>query len=286
MAISQMIGARIHRREDPHLITGGGRYVEDLIRPGTLCMAVVRSPHAHARITRINTANAKSLPGVVAVLTAADFKTVIPGPTHPSAPAFVAEKRTVPDRFPIADQEACFEGEPVAVVVAENRKLAFDGAAAVEVEYEPLPVVMDLEKALQSGSPKTHTNLVDNVAWDFTYSPEDAVKAAFDQAEIVVKERILQQRLAPVPIEPRGVIAEFDRFDDQLTLWVSTQNPHLLRLWVSMALGMPETKIRVISRDVGGGFGSKVCAYPEDYLVAAASKLVNRAVRWTETRTE
>src|SRR5437660_5640144 len=156
MAISQMIGARIHRREDPHLITGGGRYVEDLVRPGTLAMSIVRSPHPHARIKRINATAAQAMPGVVAVLTAADFKPLLTG-THPVAPAFVAEKRTVPQRFPIADTEAIFQGEPVAVVVAENRKMAVDGAAAVEVDYEPLPAVIDILKALEPDSPKTQT---------------------------------------------------------------------------------------------------------------------------------
>src|SRR5579864_1851809 len=285
MAISQMIGARIHRREDPHLITGGGRYVEDLIQPGTLSMAVVRSPHAHARITRINADAAKSLPGVVAVLTAADFKGVLSG-THPAAPAFVAEKHTVPDRFPIAGEEACFQGEPVSVVVAANSKLANDGAAAVEVDYEPLPAVSDILKALEPNSPKVHTDQPDNLAWDTTYAGEDTVKEAFAQAEVVVKERILQQRLAPVPIEPRGVRAEYDRFEDQLTIWLATQNPHFIRLFVSGALGLPETKVRVISHDVGGGFGSKISPYPEDYLVPAAAKLLNRPIRWIETRTE
>src|SRR5215469_5338172 len=145
MAISQMIGARIHRREDPHLITGGGRYTEDLIRPGTLTMAVVRSPHAHALIKGIETARAKAMGGVVAVLTAADFKPLLSG-THPVAPTAVPDKHTVPQRYPIADQEVVFQGEAVAVVVAENRKLAVDAAEAVEVEYEALPAVMDLEK--------------------------------------------------------------------------------------------------------------------------------------------
>src|SRR5215216_5891011 len=130
MAISQMIGAKIQRREDPHLITGGGRYVEDLVRPGTLTMSIVRSPHPHARITRINTAAAQATPGVVAVLTAADFKPLLKG-THPVMPAFVAQKHTVPERFPIADDEAVFQGEPVAVVIADNRKLAVDAAQAV-----------------------------------------------------------------------------------------------------------------------------------------------------------
>src|SRR5438132_6405374 len=285
MAISQMIGARIHRREDPHLITGGGRYVEDLVRAGTLAMSIVRSPHPHARITRINAAAAQAMPGVVAVLTAADFKPLLSG-THPVAPAFVAEKRTVPQRFPIADEEAVFQGEPVAVVVADNRKLASDAAQAVEVEYEPLPAVTDVFKGMEPNSPRAHLSQVDNLAWDFTYAPEDTVKDAFAQAEVVVKERILQQRLAPVPIEPRGVVAEYNSFEDQLTIWMATQNPHFIRLFVSGAMGMPETKVRVISHDVGGGFGSKISPYPEDYLVPAVAKLLKRPVRWIETRTE
>ncbi len=285
MAITQLVGAKIHRREDPRLITGGGRYTEDLLRAGTLSMAVVRSPHAHARITRLNVTQAQALPGVVAVLTAADFKPILTG-THPVAPAFVAQKHTVPERFPIADSEVVFQGEPVAVVVAENRKLAVDGAAAVEIDYEPLPAVTDLLKALEPDSPKAHTNLLDNIGWDLAFTPEDTVKDAFAQAEIVVKERILQQRLAPTPIETRNVQAEYSPFDDQLTIWMATQNPHFARIWIAGALGMPETRVRVISHDVGGGFGSKVCAYPEDYLVPAAAKLLKRPVRWTETRTE
>jgi aerobic carbon-monoxide dehydrogenase large subunit len=286
MAISQMIGARIHRREDPHLITGGGRYVEDLmVRPGVLTMAVVRSPHAHARINRINTEVARGMPGVVAVYTAADFKPLLSG-THPVAPAAAQTKRTVPDRFPIAEHEARFQGEPVAVVIADSRKLAVDAAGAVDVEYEALPAVIDMMKAVEDNQIKAHTNLPDNCAWDITYVPEDAVKEAFAKAEVIVKERILQQRLAPVPIEPRGVMAEFDRFDNQLTIWMATQNPHFVRLWVSGAFGLPETKVRVISHDVGGGFGSKISCYPEDYLVPAAAKLTGRPVRWVETRTE
>src|SRR5919201_1908673 len=285
MAVTQLIGAKIHRREDPRLITGNGRSVEDLQRTGVLHMALVRSPHPHARITRINTAQAKSAPGVVAVLTAADFKPLLNG-TMPVAPAFVAEKHTVPQRFPIADDEAVFQGEPVAVVVAENRKLAVDGAQAVEVEYEPLAAVMDLLEALEPSSPRTHTSQVDNLAWDLTFSPEDAVKDAFAQADVVVKERILQQRLAPTPMEPRGLVAEYSPFDDQLTIWMATQNPHFIRLFVAGALGMPETKVRVVSHDVGGGFGSKISPYPEDYLVPATARLLKRPVRWIEDRTE
>ncbi len=285
MAISTMIGAKIQRREDPRLITGSGRYVEDVTPPGLLRMVVVRSPHAHARIKSVDISRARATPGVVAVLTAADFKPLLSG-THPVAPAFVAEKHTVPDRYPIADSEVVFQGEPVAVVVGEDRYAAADAAQAVEVEYEPLPVVGDLLEALKPDSPRTHSSLPDNVAWDLTYSPESAVEEAFNQAEVVVKERILQQRLAPNPMEMRGVTAEYDRWTDTLTIRMATQNPHFIRLFVAGALGMPETRVRVISQDVGGGFGAKISPYPEDYLVATTAKLLKRPVQWIETRTE
>ncbi len=285
MAISQMIGAKIQRREDPRLITGNGRYVEDLTPTGLLRMAVVRSPHAHARIKSLDVSRARAMPDVVAVLTAADFKPLLAG-THPVAPAFVPEKHTVPNRYPIVESEAAFQGEPVAVVIASDRYAAADAAQAVEVEYEPLPAVGDLLEALKPDSPKTHADLPDNVAWDLTYSPESAVEDAFSQADVVVKERILQQRLAPNPMEMRGVTAEYDRWTDTLTMRMATQNPHFIRLFVSGALGMPETKVRVVSQDVGGGFGAKISPYPEDYLVAAAAKLLKRPVQWIETRTE
>ncbi|MDQ3810970.1 MAG: molybdopterin-dependent oxidoreductase, partial [Chloroflexota bacterium] len=285
MAMSQMIGARVQRREDPRLITGNGRYVEDMVRPGTLSMAFVRSPHAHARINGIDSTQARAMPGVVAVLTAADFKPVLSG-THPVAPAFAPTKHTVPDRFPMAESEVVYQGEAVAVVVADNRKLAADAAQAVQVEYEPLTAVTDVLAALAPDSPRVNSGNVDNLGWDMAYTSEDSVKDAFAQAEVVVKQRILQQRLAPTPIEPRGVMAEYSGFENQLTIWMTTQNPHLIRLWVSGALGMPEIKVRVISHDVGGAFGSKISPYPEDYLVAATAKILNRPVRWIETRTE
>jgi len=222
---------------------------------------------------------------VVAVLTAADFKPVLTG-THPVLPAFVAEKHTVPERFPIADGEVVFQGEPVAIVVGRNRKLATDAAEAVEVEYEPLPAVMDILAAIEPNSPKTRTGQIDNLGWDFTYSSEDSVKDAFAQAEVVVKERILQQRLAPTPMETRGVIAEYKPVRQPAYGLDLHQNPHFVRLFLATSLGMPETKVRVISHDVGGGFGSKISMYPEDYLVAAAARMLNAPVRWIETRTE
>jgi aerobic carbon-monoxide dehydrogenase large subunit len=283
MAISQMIGAKVHRREDPRLISGHGRYVDDFTRPGTLHMAIVRSPFAHARINSIDPSAAKAMPGVVGVLTAADFEGVLSG-AAPVAPAFVGEMKTVPDRLPMATSEAVYEGEPVAVVVAESRAGAVDAAQQVVVDFEPLPAVMDLEEAMREGSPKAHTELPDNIAWDVTYNAD--ADAAFGAAEVVVKERILQQRLAPTPMEPRGLLAEYSPHDQAMTVWMSSQNPHFIRLFVSGAMGIPESHFRVISPDVGGGFGCKISPYAEDYLVPAAAKLLHRPVKWIETRTE
>ncbi len=284
MAISQMIGARIQRREDPRLITGHGRYTDDFSLAGTAHMMVVRSPYAHARITSLDTAAAKAAPGVVAVLVAADFKNVIGG-FLPVAAAFVAEKKQTPDRYPIAESEVCFQGEPVAVVIAETKYQAADAANLVEVDYEVLPVASDLEKAL-NGGPPAHTGAADNIGWDLTYIPWEASDEAFNTAEVKVKERIHQQRLAPTPMETRAVAAEYSQADNTMTIWLSSQNPHFIRLFIGGALGMGESRVRVISQDVGGGFGSKISPYPEDYLVPGAAKLLGRPVKWSESRTE
>ncbi|HEY4026130.1 MAG TPA: molybdopterin cofactor-binding domain-containing protein [Candidatus Dormibacteraeota bacterium] len=283
MAITTMVGARIHRREDPRLVRGLGRYADDFVRPHTAYLAVVRSPHAHARIRSIDLTEAKKAPGVVTILTAADFKKVISG-AMPVAPAFVPEKKTVPDRFPIAESEVAYQGEPVAVVVADTKYHAADAAELVLVDWDPLPAVIDLEKALEAASPRAHEDLPDNIGWDTTFSPD--AEAAFAAAEVVVKQRILQQRLAPTPMEPRGVLADWNGADQAMTMWLSSQNPHFIRLFIGGAMGIPETRFRVISPDVGGGFGSKISPYPEDYLVPAASKLLGRPVKWIETRTE
>jgi carbon-monoxide dehydrogenase large subunit len=284
MAISQMVGARIQRREDPRLITGHGRYTDDFERAGTAHMTVVRSPYAHARITSLDTAAAKKAPGVVAVLVADDFKKVIGG-TMPVAAAFVAEKKQTPDRYPIADGEVCFQGEPVAVIIAETKYQAADAANLVEVDYEVLPAATDLETALNGGT-TAHVGAADNVGWDLTYIPWEASDDAFKTADVTVKQRIHQQRLAPTPMETRAVAAEYSQSDNTMTIWISSQNPHFIRLFIGGALGMGEHKVRVISQDVGGGFGSKISPYPEDYLVPGAAKLLGRPVKWTESRTE
>ena len=285
MAVTQLVGAKIHRREDPRLITGHGHYIDDFTRTGTAYAAFVRSPFAHARIKKIDITDASKAPGIAGVYTARDFKGQLAG-THPAAPAFTAAKKYVPDRFPIAEHEVCYQGEIVAAVLAETRAQAVDGANLIQVEYEELPAVMDLEKALQAGGPKSHTDGPDNVGWDIPYTGPEVTEAAFKEADVVVKERILQNRLAPVPMEPRGVIADFEGFDNKLTIWLSSQSPHFIRLFVSGSLGLKESQVRVISPDVGGGFGSKISPYPEDYLVPALSRIASRPVKWIETRTE
>lgn len=284
MAVTTMIGAKIHRREDPRLITGHGRFIDDMTRPGMAHMVVVRSPYAHAKIRSIDLAKAKKSPGVHAIYTFADFKDHIAGGLPVSA-SFVAEKKQVPNQFPIAHDEVVYQGEPVAVVLADEKSQAADAAALVDVDYEPLPAVMDVLKAMEKDSPKVHTGAPDNIGWELTYSPDSP--EAFQEADVVVKERILQQRLFPIAMEARGVVAEFDPYDKHLTLWTSSQIPHFVRLFVGTACGLAESQVRVIAGpDVGGGFGSKIRPYPEEYLATIASKLSDRPVKWMEGRSE
>jgi carbon-monoxide dehydrogenase large subunit len=283
MAVTQMIGAHIQRREDPKLITGHGRYIDDMRLTGMLHMSVVRSPFAHARIRGIDAAGALESPGVHAVYTARDFRAVLTGGI-PAAPAFVPDKR-VPEQYLIAETEAVYQGEPVAVVLADDRYLADDAAQLVAIDYDPLPAVMDLERAIQPGSPTAHEGDGDNIAWDVEF-PGGDIEAAMAEAEVRIPLRITQQRLFPQPMECRGCIAEWVPFANQLTLWTSTQVPHFLRLFISGALGITEAQMRVVAPDVGGGFGAKLRPYPEEYLACASSRLVGRPVKWIETRTE
>ena len=285
MAVSQMIGAKIHRREDPRLVSGHGHYVDDFNQPGQVYASFIRSPYAHAKITSIDLTEATAAKGVVAVYTAKDFQGQIAG-THPTVAGFAAEKKTVPERFPIVSGEVTYQGEIVAVIVADSSYGADDAANLVNVEYEVLPAVMDLDEALKADSPKAHIDLADNLGWDITMVPWEATEAGFSSAEVVVKERIHQQRLAPTSMETRGILADYDTFDKKLTIWMSSQNPHFIRLFVGGAMGLPESSVRVISPDVGGGFGSKISPYPEDYLVPATSRLLGRPVKWSESRTE
>jgi aerobic carbon-monoxide dehydrogenase large subunit len=283
MAVTTMIGAKIHRREDPRLVSGEGRYVDDFTRPGMVFLAVVRSPFAHALVKSIDITQATKAPGVVAVYTHKDFTKVLSG-TMPVTPSFVAEKKQTPPRFPIAEKEVVYQGEPVAVVLAETKYQASDASNLIDVEYEQLPAVMDLDKALEAKSPKVHSDGPDNLGWDLTYIPDDP--AVMKEADVVIKARIIQQRLAPTSMETRGVLAEYSKPDGTMTVWMSSQSPHFVRLFLGGAMGIPENRLRVISPDVGGGFGAKISPYSEDWLVPAAAKLSGRPVKWIESRTE
>src|SRR5579871_803177 len=250
-----LVGKRIRRREDPRLITGTATYVDDIKMPGMHYATIVRSPHAAARIRSIDTSKAAAHKGVAAVFTGADVAGVGPVPCGASLPGL-----RVPVHSVLAKDRVYFVGHPVAVVVATDRYVAADALDLIEVDYEPTPAVADPEKALEPGAPAVHPEWPDNIA--FTYHQEGGEPdKAFAEAEVVVKERIVSQRLIPSAMETRGVVADFRA--QMLTLWSSTQIPHLLRTLVAMMLGLPEHQMRVITPEVGGGFGSKLNVYAE-----------------------
>ncbi len=277
----KLIGARVKRREDPRLITGNATYVDDVKLPGMQWMTVVRSPYAHARIQRIDTAKARALPGVVDVITAAEVKELSePVPIGLPLPG---QQNTI--RWALAEGRVRHVGEPVVAILSTDRYIGADAASLVEIDYEPLPAVVDVEEALKDGAPKVYEDFPDNVAYRSPVNAGDAV-AAFGNAEVTISQRIVQQRLAPVPMEARGVVAQYNRGDGTLTVWNSTQVPHLLRTLLAATLRIPEQKIRVIAPEVGGGFGCKANFYPEDALACVLSLRAGRPVKWIETRAE
>ena len=275
-----LVGKRIRRREDPRLITGTATYVEDIQMPGMHHACIVRSPHAAARIKGIDAKAALERPGVVAIFTGADITGVGPVPCGASLPGLRVPQHTV-----LATDRVYFVGHPVAVVVARDRYIARDAADAVDVDYEPLAAVADPEKALEPGAPAVHPDWPDNVA--FTYHQEGGEAAkAFQEAEVIVKQRITSQRLIPIAMETRGVVADFRGSDKSLTLYSSSQIPHLLRTLVSMTLGIAENRLRVVVPEVGGGFGSKLNVYAEEILMGFVSMRIGKPVKWIESRRE
>jgi carbon-monoxide dehydrogenase large subunit len=281
---SRIFGSGIKRREDPRLITGQAKYTDDLVLPGMAHLAVVRSPHAHARLKRVDVSAARAVPGVVAAFTGADMKEAGFGGI-PCAWVVPNSDTKTPPYPPIAVDTVRYVGNAVAVVLAEDRYAARDGADAVEVDYEPLPAVADAWKAAQPGAPLLYADVPGNVCFHWKVSGGD-VEAAFKQADVVVKERILNQRLIPNAMEPRAALAQYNPAMGEVTLWVTSQNPHIVRFLLSLDTGIPEHKIRVVAPEVGGGFGSKIPHYPEDSMVIFASKMLGRPVKWTVTRTE
>jgi len=275
-----LVGKKIRRREDPRLITGTATYVDDIKMPGMHHAYIVRSPHAAARIKKVNIKPALERPGVVAVFTGEDVKD---RPLLPCVAQLPGLRQ--PPHHMLAQERVYFAGHPVAVVVASDRYIAADAADAVEVDYEVLPVVADPEKALAPGAPAVHPKWPDNTAFTFHQEGGDIDKA-FREADVIVKQRITSQRLIPTAMETRGVVADWRAADKSLTLYSSSQAPHLLRSLLASLFGIPENRLRVVAPEVGGGFGSKIDIYPEDMLMTFVSQRINKPVKWVESRRE
>ncbi|SFL39978.1 xanthine dehydrogenase family protein molybdopterin-binding subunit [Geodermatophilus ruber] len=277
----QTIGANVKRLEDPRLLRGEAAYVDDIQVPGLRHMAVLRSPHAHARVLSVDVGAARALPGVDDAFSAADL-----GAQPPAIPALFAMDTFHPaPQYPLATDTVRFVGEPVAVVVAESRHVAEDALELIEVEYEPLEAVVDAYAAIQPGAPVLHANAPDNVAARQVYQTGD-VDAAFAAADRVIRERLDMQRYTGIPMETRGVVASRDAVTGELTVWNSTQWPHTVRTILAGMLAMPARAIRVITPDIGGGFGVKADFNSEDFLVPFAAVRTGKPVKWIEDRNE
>ena len=276
----RLIGQRLLRQEDPRLVAGRGAYVTDLALPGTLHMALLRSPHAHARITHVIADRARRVAGVVAVLSADDIRDVGPLPVLAHPPG---QRHT---SFPVLPADrARYVGQPLAAVVAETRYAAQDGVDALDVTYDPLPVVADVAHATAPDAPKLYDDWPDNVVVSREIGSGDP-DAVFATAPTVVQARFTMPRQTAAPMEGRAVCARFDGDTGELTVWASSQAPHLFRTVLAAVLRLDEERIRVIVPDVGGAFGVKLHYYPEDVLVAVAAMRLGRPVKWVETRAE
>jgi len=282
--MASLIGARVPRLEDEPLLRGHGRFVDDIAVAGALHAAFVRSPHPHALIGAIATQAAKSLDGVHAVLTLDDLTPVLTKRRmlRHSNSGMPLDKVWA---FALADGEVSFVGEPVAIVIADNRYIAEDAAALVDVDYEVLPPVVDCRQAVQPGTPTVRRELTGNVISSTKVAYGD-VDAAFAGAAHVFHEDLWQHRGSAHPIETRGILAEFRSADGSINVWASTQKAHDLFQALTAYLGFEENRLRVATPDVGGGFGPKLCVYPEDVAVVAAAKLLKRSVKWIEDRRE
>jgi len=277
-AAAPELGKARTRKEDARLLTGQTNWTDNIVLPGLLHMCFVRSPFAHARITSVDVSAAKSMPGVIAAFSGADF-----ADEQGSLPCGwpVTEDIVMPPHPPMATDEVRYVGEAVAVVIARDRYEAADAVAAVDVNYEPLPPVLDMRAALEEGSPKVHEAGNKCYVWPFVQGDIDA---AFRDAPVVVERTYRQQRLIPCAMEPRAVVANW--VADEVTLWSATQIPHVLRFALGAFFGIPEQNIRVIAPDVGGGFGSKLQVTAEEVLAVLVSRKLGEPVKWTESRSE
>lgn len=277
----KFIGSPIRRKEDPRLITGKATYTDDVVLPGMAHVALVRSPEAHARIVSIDCAEAQDMPGVVAVYTGMDLQDAL----APLPCVHSIENLEEPAHLAVALDIVRYAGDGVAVVVAETAAAAEDAARHVHVEYEPLPVVVDVVEATTANSDLVHEDIGTNIAFT-SITDVGNVDSTFEDASVVIKQRLVNQRQIPIAMEPRAVVADYDAGYDKLTIWSSTQVPHFVRLLIAAICGHPENRVRVIAPEVGGGFGSKLNFYAEEAIVAYVSKTLCRPVKWNGRRTE
>jgi aerobic carbon-monoxide dehydrogenase large subunit len=285
IAAERYTGASIKRSEDPRILTGTGRYVDDIKLPGMLHAAFVRSPMAHARVLSVDVTAARALPGVVAVLTGAELEAMtVPGPD--ALMALMGWAGPTPEFTLLATDKVRLVGDPVAVVIAESRYIAEDGCELVEVEYDDLPPVVDAAFALDPGSPPLFANLGDNIARLHSRHEFGDVSATFAQADRVTGFHIDVHRHQNVPMEGRGCVASYDADSGVMTMHAATQSVHVTRIAVAMRLGLEQDKVRVLAGDIGGSFGLKIGASREELAVAAASRAVGRPVKWVEDRGE
>ena len=277
------IGASVERKEDARLLRGETRWVDNMTLPGMLWMAVVRSPYAHAKIGNVNLEKALAADGVVAAFSGAQLAEEWAG-SLPCAWPVTGDCR-IPQHRPLASDKARYAGDGVAVVVAESRALAKDAAELVEVDYEPLPAVTDVGEAKSDSAPLVHDEYDENRAYTWTLQNGE-IDRLFSEAAVTVKEHDRQQRLIPNAIEPRSVLVQPVRATDEYTMWSATQVPHIARVTLSGTTGIPETKLRVIAPDVGGGFGSKLNVYAEEALCLVLARRLGLPIKWTEERSE
>jgi carbon-monoxide dehydrogenase large subunit len=277
------VGGGLLRKEDPKLLTGQATYTEDIVVPGMVWVTVVRSPFAHARITRVDTSRAKEMPDVVAVFSGEELASEWAGPLPMAWP--VTEDIKNPSHFPVATDKARYAGDAVAVVVAGTRAHAQDAAEAVDVDYEPLDPVVDMEEALKDGAPLVHEEFGTNkcYTWPLVNGEVDEV---FSKAPVVVKERYVHPRLIPNAIEPRAIVVQPLPSQGEFTMWSATQVPHIAKVTLSLTCGIPETKLRIIAPEVGGGFGSKLQVYAEEAICLVVARKLGLPVKWVEERSE
>ena len=278
--INPPIGERVRRKETLRFVTGTGRFVDDLLPPGTLHVSFVRSSCAHARIKAIDVEAARSMPGVHAVFTGKEIAQHVK-PLRVGGSSVLRPVKL----YPLAVDKVRYFGEPLAVVVADNRYLAEDAVDMVAVDYEQLPAVVDPETAMKPGAPAVHEDAGSNIVYKYHFAT-DGIDKLFQEADIVVRERIRSHRITACPIEPRAYLARYNKEEDSLTMWSATANPHSLRGRIADILSFPEGKIRVIAPDVGGSFGVKIQTYQEELLLPYLSRELKRPIKWCETRVE